>query len=124
MRNTALLQRGVVALLISALLVSAGASTALADTPSETGPTNALDQASESDITINGLDIALKDVQITGNGLPEMSIEDRTYSVDERTITLDGMTVTINDTEIGVNDLTITVENSTLAIQNVGISSE
>ena len=123
MRNTALLQRGVVALLITVLVVSAGASTALANTSaSETGPTDTPDHA--SDITINGLDVALKDVQITGNGLPELSIEDRTYSVDERTVTLDGMTVTVNDTEIGFSDLTITIENSTLAIRNVGIGGK
>lgn len=126
MKDSTLFRRGAVALLVSVLVVSAGASTALADAgTSDTGPSNVhSEHATESDITINGLDLALKDIQITGNALPEMSIDERTYSIDERTIALNGMTVTINDTEIGVNELTITIEESTLSIQNVGIGSK
>lgn len=126
MRDATLLRRGAVALLVGILVASAGASPALADAGTSDTEPSAIgsERASESDITIDGLDLALTDIQITSNALPEMSINERSYSIDERTIALNGMTMTINDTEIGFNELTITIEDSTLTIQNIGISNE
>ena len=127
MKNSTLLRRGAVALLVSVLVVSAGTATVLADTgPSDTGAANVHSEHTgegESDVTIDGLDLTLEDIRITSDGLPEMRIEERTYSVAERTITLDGLTMTINDTEIGLNELSVTIEESTVSIKNVGIGN-
>ena len=120
MSQATLLRRGIAALLVTVLVMSAGASTALAS--SNTTDTASDDHANDaSDITINGLDVGLEDVHITGESLPEVNIDDRMYTIDERSVTIDGLTMTVNDAEIGINDITITIEDSTLEIHDVSI---
>jgi len=114
--------RVLTALLVTALVMSAGASTALAGSGTANVEGDHADNA--SDITISGFDVGLEDVHITGEGLPEVDIEDRTYTVDERSVTVDGLTMTVNDAEIGLDDLTITVEDSTLELHDVSIGGE
>ena len=123
MNRTSPIKRILTALLVTVLVMGARASTALAG--SSTADAASDDHADDaSDITINGLDVGLEDVHITGEGLPEVDIEDRTYTIDERSVTIDGLTMTVNDAEIGLNDLTITVEDSTLEIHDVSIGEE
>jgi len=114
--------RVLTALLVTALVMSAGASTALAGSGTANVEGDHADNA--SDITISGFDVGLEDVHITGEGLPEVDIEDRTYTVDERSVTVDGLTMTVNDAEIGLDDLTITVEDSTLELHDISIGGE
>jgi len=114
-------KRILTALLVTALVMSAGASTALAGSSTDAEDDHA-DGA--SDITINGLDVGLEDVHITGEGLPHVDIEDRTYTIDERSVTIGDLTMTVNDAEIGLDDLTITVEDSTLELHDISIGGE
>ncbi|PSP75939.1 hypothetical protein BRC86_02160 [Halobacteriales archaeon QS_3_64_16] len=125
MKQTTVLARSAVALFVGALLLSAGASTALADGgASQSAVEDSTDQRTISDLTIDGLDVAIEDVHLTGDGLPEVQVEDRTYTVEERSVTIDGASVRINDAEIGIDDLTMRIEDSRIAVRNVTVGGE
>jgi hypothetical protein len=114
--NGRVLTRIVLALLVGTLLVSAGAATALAD--------SAADTETESDVTIDGLNVELEDVHVAGDGLPERNIEDRTYTIDEQTISIDGVEMTINGANVSFDDLSVTISDSTITVENVTIGGE
>ena len=119
------MKRILTAVLVTALVMSAGASTALAGgSATDAAGDEHSDSQEASDITINGLNVVLEDVHITGEGLPDVSIEERTYTIDERSVTIDGLTITVNGAELELDDLTITVEDSTLTLQDVSIGEE
>lgn len=125
MKRTTVLARSAVALFVGTLLLSAGASTALADGSAwQSAVEDSTNERTVSDLTIDGLDIALEDVHLTGDGLPDLQIEDRTYTIEERSVTIDGASVRINDAEIGIDDLTVRIEDSRIAVRNVTVGGE
>ena len=125
MKRTTVLARSTFALFVGALLLSAGASTALADgSASQSAMDDSTDKRTVSDLTIDGLDVAIEDVHLTGEGLPEVQVEDRTYTIEERSVTIDGASVRINDAEIGIDDLSVRIEDSTIAVRNVTVGEE
>lgn len=123
MRRTTLLTRTVATLLVGLLLASAGATTALAADGDSTND-DAVGAEGSSDITIDGFDVAFEDVHVTGEGLPDIDVEDRTYTIEERSVTIDGASVGVNDGSIELNDLTVTVTDSTVTLRDVTVGDE
>lgn len=120
MRRTTL-TRTVTALVVGLLLVSAGATTALADDGASDNGT--VDVEESSDVTVNGFDVTFEDVHVTGEGLPDIDIEDRTYTIEERSVTIDGASIGVNDGGIELDDLTVTVTDSTVVLRDVTVGS-
>lgn len=126
MKRTTLLTRTVAAVLVGLLLVSAGATTALAgDAASANAEEDGtVSQNGVGDVSIDGFDVALEDVHLTGEGLPHVAIEDRTYTIEERSVTIESASIGVNDGSVELNDLTVTVTDSTVTLRNVEIGGE
>ena len=114
-----ILRRGSVVLFVSLLVVSLSAPGVLAG---GSGEASTHESHPQSEFTISGVNLVVEDVHITGNGLPDVTVEERTITVDERTITVDEMTITINDqSTIELNEFSVTIEDSSLTVRDVNV---
>ncbi|WP_129113471.1 hypothetical protein [Halegenticoccus tardaugens] len=111
---------------MSALLISAGATGALAasdDTEQPSKPADDVVRVGNEDVTISDATVQIKDVQITGTGLPEKSVDDVSVTVHESSVTVEEMTIEHDGTTYKVGDVTVTVRNVGVSVENVSIGS-
>ncbi|WP_254534913.1 hypothetical protein [Halomarina litorea] len=102
----------VVALVASMAVVPAGASAA-------TGTDSESDAFEVRDLTVT-----VSDVQVSGTGLPDWSVDHATYTVEDATVGTDGFTVVWNGEEHHVGAVQVTVDDVGLVLEDVSVSGE
>jgi hypothetical protein len=109
------------AMLVGTMVLSAGVTPALGGS---TNQSSASGEQGPSDLTIDGVDLAIEDVDLHSEGLPPVDIEDRTYTIDERSVTIEAGNLSVGDTDIGFDAFTVTIEDSSITMDNVSIGGE
>ncbi|WP_049971006.1 hypothetical protein [Haladaptatus cibarius] len=107
-------------ILIGVLLLAGGTSVALA------GGQAASDEIHEigsQEITIQDATITVSDTSLSGPGLPDTTIEDRSYTVAESTTTIEGLTLSVNGETYEICRIEITIEEVGLTLENVELSN-
>lgn len=76
------------------------------------------------DLEISDEEFTIDDVHLSGPGLPDEQIDERTYTLEKTTIQNDGLTFTLNDTKYQVCELDIVIDDVSFSFQDVTLSSE
>lgn len=108
----------ITALLAFALVVSTAVAPA--------GALAAGDTATEDTeaFEIRDLTVTVSDVDVSGTGLPEWSVDDARYTIEDATVATDGFTVTWNGEERVVGAVEVTVDEVGLVLEDVSVSGE
>lgn len=86
--------------------------------PVSAQPTAADDttQVGNIEFTITDEHIVVEDLEFTGSGVPDVTIEDRTYTIDDTTLDIDGLRFTLDGKTYEVFDVTIYIDNVTITV--------
>ncbi|TYL37027.1 hypothetical protein CV102_18570 [Natronococcus pandeyae] len=105
--------------LVIAVCLGGLSATAVADD----GETD-VEKIGDVDIEIEDNEYHIDGAEITGDGLPSVTIEERTHTVDSLSIQTDGLTVDYGDTTYYVCQLDITVEDVEITLSDISIGEE
>lgn len=75
----------------------------------------------DEEVTIDDAVVTVSDTSITGPGLADTHVEDRTYAIDT-TVHVDGLDVTFDGTTYVICDVTIHVNDAGVNLQDVTLS--
>lgn len=109
------LQAGLLVVALTVALVSAGA-VASEETPRDR-------HGSDRSVIIADRHIEISDVAITSDGLPSITLDERTIEVDSATASVDGVTLTTEETTYRIGQMTVGLENVGLTVGNISIGS-
>lgn len=109
------------ALLAGLLLLSIGSTTALAGGASGAADDDPV-QLGSHDIRITDATVHIQDVHISGDGVPERTIDEATVTLDGET-TIDGVTVTVDGQVYQVGRIDIVVEDVGISVEDVSTGS-
>lgn len=104
-----------VALLAGLVLLSIGSTTALA-TSGSTGEDPV--QVGSHDIVIADANVHIQDVHVTGDGVPEKSIDEAAVTVDGET-TIDGFTITVDGQPYQVGQINLVFDDVGVTVEDV-----
>jgi hypothetical protein len=107
----------VVAIVLVVALAFGGLSTAAA---ADSGDTD-VEQIGDIDVSVEDEEYRISGATITGDSLPSMTIDERTYEIDSLSIQTEGLTVEYNDTVYHICQLDITVENVEFTLSDISI---
>lgn len=105
--------------LVIAVCLGGLSATAVADD----GETD-VEKIGDIDIEIEDNEYHIDGAEITGDGLPSVTIEERTHTIDSLSIQTDGLTVDYGDTTYYVCQLDITVEDVEITLSDISIGEE
>jgi hypothetical protein len=83
-----------------------------------------VERIAEIDLSIENEEFTIDGATITGDRLPSLSIDERTYEIDSFSVQTDGLTVEYGDTVYHVCELDIAIENVELTLSDTSIGSE
>lgn len=115
------LRRFVPVLLAALLLVGAGSATALAAENADQSADDVVELIDER-FVIEDATLTVSDTTVTGPGLPDEHVEERTYTVEQATAEIDGLTLDVGGTTYKVCDVTIVVDDVGVTLENVTLS--
>lgn len=104
----------VIALALGGLSTAAAADTGEAD----------VEQIGDIDVSVEDEEYRISGATVTGDSLPSMTIDERTYEIDSLSIQTEGLTIEYNDTIYHVCQLDITVENVELTLSDISIGDD
>lgn len=104
--------------LVVAMCLGGLSATAVADD----GETN-VEEIGSVDVSIEDNEYHIDGAEITGDGLPSVTIEERTHTIDSLSIQTEGLTVDYGDTTYYVCQLDITVEDVEITLSDISIGS-
>ncbi|WP_458206423.1 hypothetical protein [Haladaptatus sp. NG-SE-30] len=105
--------------LVSVLLIGGGTTVALADGQSSN---EGVHEIGSQEITIKDATITVEDTHLEGPGLPDTTIEDRTYTVEKSTTTIEGLTLSVNGETYEICRIDITVHDVGMTLDDVQLS--
>lgn len=84
--------------------------------------------ATESDegdaFEIRDLTVTVSDLQVSGTGLPDWSVDHAAYTVEDATVGTDGFTVVWNGEEHEIGAVQVTVDDVGVVLEDVSVSGE
>lgn len=113
------LTRGLIVALVIGVALSSVPATALATT----GDSDAA-AVGNVDVTIEDERVHVTDVEVSGDGLPSVEIDERTYTIDSASLSVDGVTVGVGDRTYEIGDVEIEVENVGVTLEDVAINPD
>ncbi|WP_306057956.1 hypothetical protein [Natronococcus wangiae] len=108
----------VVVALVVAMTLGGLSTAAVADT----GETD-VEQLGSVVVSVEDNEYHIDGAEITGDGLPSVTIEERTHTIDSLSIQTEGLTVEYDDTTYEVCRLDVTVENVEITLSDISIGS-
>lgn len=76
------------------------------------------------DVTIADEHIHVSDVEVSGDGLPSLKIDERTYEIDSTSVSIDGATVSSGDRTYEVGGVDLELRNVGVTLEDVSINAE
>jgi hypothetical protein len=101
-------------------LTLGGMSTAAA---ADTGASD-VERIAEIDISIENEEFTVDGADITGDRLPSIDIDERSYEIESFSVQTDGLTIEYGDTVYQICELDISVENVELTLSDISLGSE
>lgn len=89
----------------------------------DTGHTN-VEQMSSIDVSIEDEEYRVDGIDISGDGLPSVGIDERTYTADSLSIQADGLIIEYDGTIYEVCEVDVTLENVELTVSNVSVNGD
>jgi len=80
-------------------------------------------QVGPIDVTLEDRHITISDVEVSGEGLPAVEIDERTIEIHSATASIDGMTVNVRGTAYEVGPLEVGLENVGIHLEEISIGS-
>lgn len=108
-----------IAILVVALVLLTGAGTTAAFAAGAGGGADDPVEIASQDVTIRDAVVTIDGAHLTGSGVDDQRVENRTYTVQEATMSVDGLTVVWNDTTYEICHIDITVDDVGLRIHNL-----
>lgn len=105
--------------LVFALALGGLSTVAVADTGVST-----VERVGSIDISVEDRHVHIDGAEVSGEGLPSIEIDERTYSVDSLSIQTDGLTVDYSGTTYEICSLDVSLENVGVTISDSSIGSE
>lgn len=109
--------------LVCTVLLTAGATGALAQGSSGTDTGTDVVRIGSQDVTIDDATVRIADVHVSGSGLPDRHVDHATFTVQESTVTLDGATVTVDGTTYRIGEVTVTIRDVGVTLQDVSVGN-
>jgi len=120
--NSTRLLAGSLGLILVLALLSTGV-TAGAGVGGEEEPKDDRSQIGPIDVTLEDRHSTISDVEVSGEGLPTIEIDERTVAIHSATASVDGMTVSVRGTTYEVGPLQIGLENVGIHLEEISIGS-
>ncbi len=115
LRSSKLLSRGSVVLVVLLVLGLGTVGTAMGQSTNADEPK----EIADVEFTIADEHVVVKGISVTGPGVPDVTIEDRTFTIDATTIEIDGLSATFDGETYEAFDVTIHVENVTVTLSDI-----
>lgn len=112
------LVRTVVAILVICTALSVGVVPALA-----AGEEPETTDLGTIDVTISDERIHVSDVEVEGEGLPELTIEKRDVTIDSASVRMDGVTIDYGDRTYEIASVDVEIRDVGVTLEDVSIGS-
>lgn len=116
-------QRWLTVALVVGLLANVGVL-GLAAAGDQSQDDSDVERIGHQDITITDVDATVGGAQIGGEGLPEVHIQERTYTIQDATLATDGITLTHNGQTYEICSVDITVDDVSVTLQDVHVGGQ
>lgn len=111
--------RKLVAVVLTCALLFGGGAAAFAS-----GSTDDVTRIGSQQITISDATMTVSDTTISGAGLPDATIEERTVHIEKSTTTIRGLQLSIDGQTYEFGRMTVTVEDVGVKLENVTFSGK
>lgn len=115
--------RSIAKILAVILAVAIVAGTLPAVAVADTGATS-VERVGSIDLSIEDKHVTIDGASVTGEGLPSMEIDERTYSVDSLSVQTDGLTIDFNGTTYEVCSVDITLSDVGVTVSDTSIGAD
>ncbi|WP_255168036.1 hypothetical protein [Natrononativus amylolyticus] len=105
--------------LVAALALGGLSTVAVADTGAST-----VEQVGSIDLSIEDRHVHVDGADVSGEGLPSIEIDERTYTVDSLSFQSDGLTFEYGDTTYEICSVDITLENVGITVTDSSVGGE
>lgn len=111
------------AMLVGVLVVGVASTGALAGGGQSASPGGEAVTFGDRAFTVSDATIEVRDVHVTGPGLPDESIDEATYVVEDATVRTDGFGFTYGENRYEVGPVSVTLEDVGVVLENVTVGS-
>ena len=97
----------------------AGALAAVDDGPTVAGEEDGATEIGSVEFTVADEEVRVGSVTVEGDDLPDLTIEERTYTIDDATVEVDGVSASLGDRSYEVGGVTVHLEDVTVHVEGV-----
>ena len=96
-----------------------GVLAAVGDGPVPSENVDGTTEIADIEFTVADEEVRVGSVTVEGDDLPDLTIEERTYTIDDATVEVDGVSASLGDRSYEVGGVTVHLEDVTVHVEGV-----